>query len=90
MEGRAYRIRGRVQGVGFRWWVQRAASRMGLKGAVRNEPDGSVRVVAWGSEGQLRELEKELGKGPMGARVDAVERLADPTPPAPGNFSIER
>jgi acylphosphatase len=90
MEGRSYRIRGRVQGVGFRWWAQRAATRLGLRGAVRNEGDGSVRVEAWGTESQLRTMERELAKGPTGARVDAVERLPDPAPPAPQYFSIER
>lgn len=64
--------------------------RLGLAGWVKNEPDGSVRLVAWGPTIQLRAFEAELGKGPMGARVDAVERLNDPAPPAPEAFSIER
>lgn len=90
MAGRAYRVRGRVQGVGFRWWLQRAASRLAVVGWVRNEADGSVAVAAWGTNEALADLEELLGKGPAGARVDAVERLADPAPPAPGGFSIAR
>ena len=90
VEARAFRVRGRVQGVGFRWWVHRAAIRLGLAGTVRNEADGSVAVTAWGDAATLAELEELLGKGPVGARVDAVERLADPAPPAPGDFSIAR
>ena len=88
--GRAYRVRGRVQGVGFRWWVQRVAARLGLAGTVRNEADGSVTVEVWGGAGELQTMEAELGKGPVGARVDAVERLADPASPEPADFSIAR
>ena len=88
--GRGYRVRGRVQGVGFRWWTERLARRLGVAGSVRNEADGSVVVIAWGGVEALSKLEAELGKGPAGARVDAVERLADPAPPAPGGFTIAR
>ncbi len=41
---RGFRVRGRVQGVGFRWWTRRKASDLGLRGTVRNRPDGSVEV----------------------------------------------
>lgn len=89
-EGRAYRVRGRVQGVGFRWWAHRAAVRLGLRGTVRNEADGSVKVEAWGEAGPLAELERMLAAGPMGARVDAVDRLDPPALPEPAEFTIER
>ena len=86
----AYRVRGRVQGVGFRWWTQRAAKRLGLAGTVRNEADGSVVVEAWGPPGRLTELERLLGSGPPGARVDALEKMPPPASGPPGDFSIAR
>ena len=88
-EGRAYRVRGRVQGVGFRWWTSRAARRLGLAGSVRNEPDGSVVVLAWGEASRLDELERLLRAGPVGARVNDVARLEAPTQTPPAEFGIE-
>jgi acylphosphatase len=69
-----YRVRGRVQGVGFRWFVMRAAERLGLEGFVRNLPDGSVEVVARGTRESMDELERILARGPATARVDGVEK----------------
>ena len=69
------RITGMVQGVGFRWFVRERARRLGLKGWVRNLPDGSVEVVASGDPGQLDLLKGELQRGPRGAAVDSVEKL---------------
>jgi acylphosphatase len=69
-----YRIRGRVQGVGFRWFVMREGSRLHLGGYVRNLPDGSVEVVAQGEAGDLARLERALERGPTMARVDGVEK----------------
>jgi acylphosphatase len=89
-EGRAYRVRGRVQGVGFRWWAHRAAVRLALRGTVRNASDGSVLLEAWGDAGPLGELERMLAAGPVGARVDAVEQLDPPARPEPAEFTIER
>lgn len=63
---------GRVQGVGFRWFVLDAARRLDLRGWVANEPDGSVRCVAEGARGDLETLLAELGRGPLGARIDRV------------------
>lgn len=65
-------IRGRVQGVGFRWFVHREASELGLKGWVRNTEDGAVEVVATGPPEDLDELRAELKKGSRGSRVDHV------------------
>lgn len=67
-------VRGTVQGVGFRWFVLRNASRLGLTGWVANAPDGSVRVVAEGPSDAIVDLEALLAEGPSGARVTAVER----------------
>ena len=72
---RAYRVVGRVQGVGFREWTRRTAERLGLVGSVRNLPDGSVEVQAAGSEEGMRRLEEGLQRGPLAARVDRVEAL---------------
>ena len=65
-------IRGRVQGVGFRWYVQREASELDLRGWVRNTEDGDVEVVAAGDTGDLAELRASLRRGPRGSRVDNV------------------
>jgi acylphosphatase len=65
-------IRGRVQGVGFRWFVQREAGELELNGWVRNTEEGDVEVVAAGSPEDLSELRTSLQRGPRGARVDQV------------------
>lgn len=65
-------IRGRVQGVGFRWFVHREASELELRGWVRNTEDGEVEVVAAGDPEDLSELRSSLRKGPRGSRVDNV------------------
>lgn len=67
------RIYGEVQGVGYRSWALRRARRLGLKGFVRNEPDGSVLIVAEGDEEALSMLAEECKKGPALARVEKVE-----------------
>ena len=76
-------IKGEVQGVGFRWAVQRQAGQLGLTGYAENLPDGSVRVEAEGEPGHLDELESFLHQGPHWAEVASVdsERL-----PATGEF----
>ena len=63
-------IRGRVQGVGFRWFVHREASELELRGWVRNTEEGEVEVVAAGAKRDLAELRASLRKGPRGSRVD--------------------
>jgi acylphosphatase len=67
-------VTGRVQGVGFRWFVMRAGSRLKLEGYVRNLPDGRVEVVARGEQPALAELERAVVRGPTLARVDRVEK----------------
>jgi acylphosphatase len=66
-------VRGEVQGVGFRWAVQREARRLGLSGFAQNLPDGSVLVEAEGAAGPLDELERFLRRGPRYAQVDALQ-----------------
>ncbi|MEO0557324.1 MAG: acylphosphatase [Bacteroidota bacterium] len=65
-------VAGRVQGVGFRRYVRGWARKMDLTGWVRNEPDGTVRVVAEGARPQLTRLARLLWGGPPPARVDDV------------------
>lgn len=71
--GRRFVVRGRVQGVGFRFFVLRQARLVGLAGTVRNLPDGAVEVLAWGGDAALTSLRAALGEGPGHARVDAVD-----------------
>ena len=71
-------VKGRVQGVGFRWFVHREAAEIGLRGWVKNTDDGHVEVVAAGDEQQMQELEAALHQGSRGSRVDVVvEHLLD-------------
>ena len=66
-------VRGRVQGVGFRWFVRERARALGLTGWVRNRQDGCVEVLAEGSDAALRELRSLLRAGPSGAKVSEVQ-----------------
>jgi len=73
VEARRLLVRGRVQGVGFRWFVEREAHILGIAGWVRNNADGSVEVLAQGMREQLSGLGSRLRQGPRAARVDDVE-----------------
>lgn len=82
---------GRVQGVGFRWWVRSAADRMGLTGWVMNGPDErSVELVAEGPPTELDELERLLHVGPPGSVVDRVDASRSPAAGGYGRFQITR
>jgi acylphosphatase len=72
-QARRFVVRGRVQGVGFRWFVEREAHLLALSGWVRNNADGSVEVLAQGTRHQLLGLRSRLRQGPRAARVDDVE-----------------
>jgi acylphosphatase len=72
-EARRFLVRGRVQGVGFRWFVEREAQILGVAGWVRNNSDSSVEVLAMGTREQLGSLRSRLQEGPRAARVDDVE-----------------
>jgi acylphosphatase len=78
-QARRFFVRGRVQGVGFRWFVEREAHILGISGWVRNNHDGSVEVLAMGTSEQLAGLRSRLQEGPRAARVDDIEdSVTDP------------
>jgi acylphosphatase len=66
-------VRGRVQGVYFRASTEHEARRLGLRGWVKNRPDGSVEIAAEGSEEALNDLVQWAHRGPSAARVDHVD-----------------
>jgi acylphosphatase len=72
LETRRYLISGRVQGVGFRWFVEREAASIGITGWVRNCENGDVEVMATGTREQHISLRGKLQQGPRAARVDQV------------------
>jgi acylphosphatase len=89
MIARRFIVRGRVQGVGFRWFVDNEARQLGLAGWVRNNVDGTVEALAMGTEHQLAMLRNRLERGPRAARVDEVQEI--PAEPVAGltTFRIE-
>jgi acylphosphatase len=70
-------VRGRVQGVGFRWFVRVNARRLGLSGWVANQADGTVEIAASGDRGKLDELKRIVTRGPEGANVAAVDEVPE-------------
>ena len=90
MSRRRWIVQGRVQGVGFRWFVWREAGRLGLGGFARNLRDGTVEVVSQGPDDALDRLEQALRRGPSGAVVDAVEQHDVPAElEVPNSFDIK-
>jgi acylphosphatase len=84
-------VQGRVQGVGFRWFVQREAGLLDLRGWVRNTEEGEVEVVASGTAEVLAELRSRLRSGPRGSRVDRLveHTLAESEAEELSSFRIE-
>jgi acylphosphatase len=85
---RRYLVRGRVQGVGFRYFTQAAAARAGIGGWVRNNADGTVEIAASGEPAALATLEADIRRGPPGARVDRVDVSDTPAIEARTEFVI--
>jgi acylphosphatase len=88
-------IRGKVQGVGFRWFVREQARRCDLAGWVRNNRDGSVELHVSGDDDCIARFRTAVGVGPNGARVDRVEEVASGQAPGrvgelPYPFQMER
>jgi acylphosphatase len=83
-------VSGRVQGVGFRWFVREAARRHRLAGWVRNCADGSVELEVSGDQGGIRELLATIRDGPPGARVENVREESPAAETLPQPFTIIR
>ena len=88
LETHRYVISGRVQGVGFRWFVEREAVLLGITGWVRNCQNGDVEVMATGTQEQHTSLRRKLQQGPRASRVDHVGESHAPFLQAP-SFRIE-
>jgi acylphosphatase len=89
VQARRFIVRGRVQGVGFRWFVEREARILGIAGWVRNNADSSVEVMAQGTRDQLAGLRSRLQQGPRAARVDHVEEFETKPVSSLTTFRIE-
>ena len=83
------RVTGRVQGVWFRGWTEGEAARLGLRGWVRNEADGSVTALVAGPRAAVEAMVAALHDGPPAARVEAVE-AAEIDEAAPEGFEVRR
>ena len=77
-------IEGRVQGVGFRWWIMEWANAHGLDGWVRNRREGTVEALFHGPESVVRQMVKSCGEGPLSARVRNIREYADEPPDESG------
>lgn len=82
-------VHGRVQGVGFRWFVSRRAAEHGVAGSVRNRPDGSVEIVAEGPRRSLEALLADVRSGPPRARVEGVDERWSEIPGGRRGFTID-
>jgi len=83
-------VSGTVQGVGYRFFAQRAAARLGVAGYAKNLRDGRVEVYAIGTETSLSDLRRELQRGPAASSVSGVTaQSAEIEPQSAADFSIE-
>jgi len=87
---RKFLVSGDVQGVGFRFFAQRAAARHQVTGYVRNLADGRVEALAEGSLESVEAFKHELGTGPSYGRVDTVEEINVEPTNSYSSFRIER
>ena len=83
-----FRIRGQVQGVGFRYFTRQEARRLGLRGWVRNCADGSVESVAIGLGNHMDLFEQAVRRGPTGSRVGSVQKYQMKSAPSAESFEI--
>jgi acylphosphatase len=86
---RKYKISGRVQGVGYRFFAQRVANQLGVTGNVRNCWDDTVEVYAVGNETALTEFKRSLAEGPRSAHVTGIEETDEPVEKRSSMFKIE-
>lgn len=89
VQTRKFVVRGRVQGVGFRWFVEHEARALGISGWVRNNSDSSVEVLASGTGEQLSSLRSRLQQGPRASRVDKIEEADAKPVPGLNTFRID-
>lgn len=87
---RKYYIKGLVQGVGFRFFVQRSAAKHQVVGYVRNLRDGRVESYAEGDEQSIKSFHEDLLTGPAYSRVDEVEEIVAEPVGAYSSFRIEK
>ncbi len=90
MIARKFFIRGTVQGVGFRFFAQRAAARHQVRGYVKNLEDGRVEALAQGSEKSVEEFKQDMTAGPSYSQVDEVEEIVVDPDKTYSAFRIER
>jgi acylphosphatase len=90
MIARRFFVNGMVQGVGFRYFAQRAAAKHQVKGFIRNMPDGRVEAFAQGSESQVNGFRDDIATGPRFSKVDEIEEIVEDADPSYGTFRIER
>jgi len=81
-------VRGRVQGVGFRYATVSEARRLGLHGWARNAPDGSVEIIAEGAPADVQALVAWCHRGPSSARVASVQATDEPPDETLGQFGV--
>ncbi len=86
---RKYVVRGRVQGVGFRYFTENVASRLGLSGYVKNCADGTVEAYVVGNAAALEEFKTHLEEGPRSARVDQVQEFEEQVQTGARRFVVE-
>lgn len=90
MIARKFFIRGTVQGVGFRFFAQRAAARHQVRGYVKNLEDGRVEALAQGTEKSVEEFKQDMTAGPSYSQVDEVEEIVVDPDKTYSGFRIER
>lgn len=88
LDGALFRIEGVVQGVGYRWWTKATADKLGVRGSVRNLPDGSVEAIAYAESAALDRFRILLADGPPAAEVRRVMQ-SRPVSPVPVKQSFE-
>jgi acylphosphatase len=87
---RKYFVKGLVQGVGFRFFVQRSAAKHQVRGYVRNLPDGRVEAVAEGGESSVKAFYEDLLTGPVYSRVEEIEEIVMDSAGEYSAFLIEK
>ncbi len=86
---RRFIVSGRVQGVGFRYFAERVANRLGVVGYVKNDWDGTVEAYAIGEPNVLEEFKRLLAQGPPSARVTHVSERDEPVAKPYSGFAVE-